>query len=246
MHQTLLVVVLSGKTYKDSATLNCLINKAYVNSKLVIINTGPDTLRFDKDFIHTLGFYVKSIDIKEYLDSPQLGSIYNEIVNEYCDIERFIFLDDDSCLNKNYLNNLDRFYTTHIDLQIPNIRSKTDGKVYFPVIDESVTKVANGLVIGATQDIRSPGFGLVVYRSAINKFSAIHKLIFDNNYSFYDVDNGFFGKIKFLSADNFRIKIQVVNTLEHTINCSSGRYGKWRLIELLKEGVLPIKSNFTN
>ncbi|ADU72295.1 hypothetical protein [Pantoea sp. At-9b] len=246
MYQTLLVVVLSGKTYKDSATLNCLMNKAYVNCDLIIINTGPDALQFDKDFIHTLGFYVKSIDIKEYLDALLLGKIYNEILNEYCEIERFVFLDDDSFLNKNYLNNLDRFYATHIDLQIPNIRSKEDGKVYFPIIDESVTKVADGMLISAAQDIRSLGFGLVVYRSAINKFSEIHKLIFDNHFSFYDVDNGFFGEIKLLSAENIGINIQVVNTLEHTLNCSSGIDSKWRVIERIKEAILPIKSHFTN
>lgn len=246
MYQTLLVVVLSGKTYKDSATLNCLMNKAYVNSDLLIINTGPDALRFDKDFIHTLGFFVKSIDIKECLDARPLGNIYNEVLDVYCETERFVFLDDDSCLNKSYLNNLDRFYTAHIDLQIPNVRSKVDGEIYFPIIDESVTKVADGLVIGAEQDIRSPGFGLVVYRSAINKFSAIHKLIFDNNFSFYDIDNGFFEAIKLLSAENLHINIQVVNTLEHTLNCSSGSDSKWRVIERLKEGILPIKTHFTN
>ena len=103
MHQTLLVVVLRGKTYRDALTLNCLMDKAYKESDLVIINIGPVSLRFDKDFIHTLGFYFKSIDIRECLDGRPISNFYNDILKAYHDIERFIFLDDDSILNKRYL-----------------------------------------------------------------------------------------------------------------------------------------------
>lgn len=246
MYQTLLVVVLSGKTYKASVTLNSLMNKSYVNSDLVIINTGPDALRFDKDFIHTLGFYVKSIDIKEYLDARSLSNIYNEILNEYGEIDRFILLDDDSCLNKYYLNNLDKFHTDEIDLQLPHLRSKVDGKIYYPIIGESVAKVADGFVIKPTHNIRSLGFGLVVYRSAINKFLTIQKEFFDDHFSFYDVDNGFFEQIKLLRDEGINIKIQVVNTMEHALNGTSGKDSKWRVIARLKEAMLPIKSHFTN
>lgn len=246
MYQTLLVVVLSGKTYKDSATLNCLMHKSYANAELVIINTGPDALRFDKDFIHTLGFYVKSIDIKEYLDARPLSNIYNEILNEYAEVERFVLLDDDSCLCQDYLDNLDKFYTDEIDLQIPHVRSKIDGKIHYPIIDESVAKVADGLVINPTKNIRSLRFGLVVYRSAINKFWGIQRQIFDEHFSFYDDDNVFFEQIELLRDENLNMNIQVVNTLEHKLNCSNGRYSKWRVIARLKEGILPIKSYFTN
>jgi len=246
MYQTLIVVVLSGKTYKDSATLNCLMNYSYANAELVIINAGPDSLRFDKDFIHTLGFYVKSIDIKEYLDARPLSNIYNEILNEYDEIDRFVLLDDGSCLRKDYLNNLDKFYTGEIDLQIPYVRSKLDGKVYYPIIDESVAKVTDGLVINPTKNIRSLGFGLVVYRSAIHKFLGIKRQIFDEDFSFYDDGCVFFNKIKLLRDENLNINIQIVNTLEHTLNCSNGRDSKWRVIARLKEGILPTKSRSTN
>lgn len=246
MYQTLLVVVLSGKTYKASVTLNCLMNKAYVNSDLVIINTGPDALLFDKDFIHTLGFHVKKIDIKEYLDARPLSNIYNEILNEYGEIDRFVLLDGDSCLNKYYLNNLDKFHTNEIDLQLPHVRSKVDGEIYYPIIDESVAKVADGFVINPTQHIRSIGFGLVVYRSAINKFLTIQKQVFDDYFSFYDVDDVFFERIKLLRDENIDIKIQVVNTLEHCLNGTREKGSKWRVITRFKELILPIKSYFTN
>ncbi|MFQ1680441.1 hypothetical protein ACK08B_11345 [Pantoea dispersa] len=246
MHQTLLVVVLSGKTYKDSTTLNCLMSKSYANVELIIINIGPDALRFDKDFIHTLGFYVKSIDIKEYLDARPLSGIFNEIINEHREVERIVLLDDGCYLSKDYIYNLDKFHTGEIDLQVPHIRSKIDGKIYYPIIDETVANVANGLVLNPTQNIHSLGFGLVVYRSAITKLLETRKKIFDDDFSFYDVDCVFFERIILLKDNNLNIKIQVVNTLGHVLNSSSGKDSKWRVISRLKEGFLLIKSYFTS
>lgn len=223
MSETIIIVVLSDKSYRQSTTLNCLMDKSYSESDLLIINIGPESLKFDKDFIHTLGFYVRSIDIKEYLDERSLSGIYNSIIRAQQQYDRFIFFDDSSSIKKGYLNKLDSYYSKNVDLQLSNLRNGADGKIVYPIVDQLVSQVRDGVIIKTEQQIMSLGFGLVVYRSLIDKFYNMNQEVFDDSYSLYDIDCSFFIRLELLKGDGLNIGVQVVNTLGNELNIGSSR-----------------------
>ncbi|MDR6295896.1 MAG: hypothetical protein V4752_11345 [Pantoea dispersa] len=233
MRKTLFVVILIGISYKDSRILNCMMNKAYVDIDLLIINRGPIPLRFDKDFIHTLGFYVNNIDIKEFINERPLGELFNEIIEDNHESDRFLFFDADSILGKEYISKLDLYHETDVDLQIPKVRGRLDGKVYYPIINELVPNNDDGLKINLHHSVQSIGLGLVIYRSLVDKFSTKRMSVFDNHFTFNELENGFFKRLDMLRSENINVVIQVVNTLDYALYPSYGMQTKWRFLERL-------------
>lgn len=241
MRKTIFVVILSGKNYKDSRVLNCMMNRTYADTDLLIINRGPTPLQFDKDFIHTLGFFVSSIDIKESIGELPLGEVCNDVIRSNERYERFIFIDDDSVLNKEYIKRLDRYHENGVDLQIPSIRGRLDGKVYFPIINDAVCKTSDGLKINTAVNVKSLGLGLVIYRSLVEKFSAISTGVFDNHFTLNGCDTGFFSRLELLKMEKIDVAIQVVNTLNYSLAQSHDLTSKWRLLDKIRDGFLSVK-----
>ncbi|MFT4274123.1 MAG: hypothetical protein QM578_24240 [Pantoea sp.] len=237
MCKTMLVVVLYDKTYKDSLTLNSLMNKSFSEVDLMIVNHGPNPLKFDKDFIHTLGFFVGNVVLKEYLDGRLLSGICNTIINEHDEYERFIFFDDESDVGKKFIKNLDLYFKNHIDLQIPNIRGRSDRKIHYPVIAESTLRNDEGTEVNSTNRVRSLGTGLAIYRSLITKFKAENKEVFDSNFTLRDLDCGFFIHLDatYLTSG---ITIQIVNTIVHSLLRTDSPSNKFRIMDRIRERLI--------
>lgn len=246
MCKTMLVVVLYDKIYKDSLTLKCLMSNGYADVDLCIINTGPISLEFDKEFIHTLGFFVKNITISESLDDRPLSSVFNSVINEYCDFERFIFFDDESTLCKRYIKKLDLYYSEDVDLQIPNIRGRMDKKVHYPIISETARKFNEGVKINQGHILRTIGSGLVVYRSLIDKFAKIGAEIFDGEFTLTDVNHNFFVRLESLRLEKVKVVIQIVNTLEHSLHRTDLPSKKRGVIARLRENISSMKTYFNH
>jgi hypothetical protein len=213
MCKTLLVVVLYAKTYKDSLTLNCLMKKDYAETDLLIINVGPNSLEFDKEFIHTLGFFVRDIYIKEAIDGSPLGGVYNSIFKERNDYERFIILSDDCKLSKGYLKKLDMYHTNDIDLQIPYISDRNYGEIHYPMINESIQMSNDGLIVNQNDRVKSIGVGLVIYRSLITKFRSLEMYVFSSGFKLHDVDSDFFDRLNLLKNEKIAVGIQITGTM---------------------------------
>lgn len=241
MRKTIFVVILSGKNYQDSRVLNGMMNKSYVDTDLLIINRGPNPLRFDKDFIHTLGFYVNNIDIKESIGDLPPGEVCNNVIRQNESYDRFIFCDDDSMLNKEYIKCLDRYHKPGVDLQIPSIRGRGDGRVYYPIINETVCKAADGFIINAESNVKSLGPGLVIYRSLIAKFSLKNMDVFDSQFALNGCDTGFFSRLDLLKTEKINIAIQVVNSLNYALVQSQRLTSKWRTLDKLRDSFLSAK-----
>ncbi|MDO6407397.1 hypothetical protein [Pantoea phytobeneficialis] len=197
----------------------------------MIVNYGPNPLEFDKDFIHTLGFYVRSIILKQFLDGRLVSFIFNSIIDEYNEYERFIFFDDESYVGRKYLKNLDFYYRDHVDLQVPNIIGRGDGKVHFPIIDDSALKSNDGVEINAKKLLRSLGTGLVIYFSLVAKFKAINVEVFDSKFTLREVNCGFFERLGTLDLQSSEITIQIVNTLGHSLFRNDSPTNKSHAIE---------------
>lgn len=241
MCRTMLVVVLYDKIYKDSLTLNSLKSRGFSDVDLMIVNHGHNPVEFDKTFIHTLGFFVKNIVLKEFLDGRSLSDICNWIINDYSEYERFVFFDDDSMVAKRFIKNLNFYYKNDVDLQIPHIRGKSDRKIHYPVIDDSVFKSDDGVKIHHRKALRSLGTGLVIYRSLINKIKATEMDVFDSRFTLRENDCCFFTYFDSVKLKKTEITIQVVNTVVHSLFRANLPTNKLRAIERIREGLSSIK-----
>lgn len=244
--RTILTVVLYGKTYKDSQTLNSLMSKNFSDTNLLIINNGPRALEFDKSFIHSLGFYVKSVDIKEFVDNRPLSWLYNGVINEYRDYDRFVFFDDDSVIANDFIKKLDSYHTDSVDLQIPNVQERSNGRVYYPLVDKMVRKYNDGEIIESQNSVLSIGSGLVIYNSLVEKFAASNMEVFDNRFALYGVDYSFFNRIELLKKRGVSVSIQIVGVLDHSLSRVEESDNKWRSTERLYDSVLSVKYYSSN
>ncbi len=118
MEKSVFFVLLEGKAYSDSVTLKSMMRRTFRDVDLVIINRGPSALTFDKAFIHTLGLYVRSISIRELIETRLMSEVFATLITSCPLCKRYVFLDDDIVLNKHYLRNLDKIYRNDIELQM--------------------------------------------------------------------------------------------------------------------------------
>lgn len=204
MH-TLLIVVLENTPYKYSLTLNSLMERSNREADLLIINRGPEALTFDKDFLHTLGLYVKSIMLKEYLDERPLSWIYNGVITAFTHYDRYVFFGDSCMPAHDFLHQLDSHYSTDTDLQFTEVpgrqphppaseRTNAPGKADYPAWPDNADF--------------SISTSLIIYRSLIEKFLSQSMELFDNRFALYGVHENLLMRIRLLRQAGAEIVIR--------------------------------------
>ena len=134
MFDTAIIVLLYNKEIAQSTTLSSLMLEEahFKNAKLVIWNNGPKKLEsYDVSFIAELGY---DITIEETLNNESLAYIYNSFINSH-EAEKYIFLDDDSTLNANYIDEASRSNSSVVSMPIITVNGvaknpKINSKVY--------------------------------------------------------------------------------------------------------------------
>ncbi|MGI5671045.1 hypothetical protein [Escherichia coli] len=91
----IIAVVLYNKEFSSSLTLNNLLHITLTDTHLVIINNGPNEIKFDSLY-YELKSKFTSVTYLEYLENRSLAVIYNTIINNYNEYDRFILFDDDT------------------------------------------------------------------------------------------------------------------------------------------------------
>ena len=200
------LVLLYGKEIIDSETLNSIKSLTIGNSLLVIWNNGPELLN-SNDVIEfeQAGFDVKII---ETIENLSISCIYNRFIKSY-ESDRYILLDDDSCLNQHYLNDALAIDEDHIGVPMiysnkvltgPKLNRKLCGK------GDSITDKDKFFGIGS---------GLVIGKHIAEKMKHDHQQIFDERFYFYGVDSTFFFRVKMscLSAN-----MRIISGFEHSLS----------------------------
>lgn len=195
------VVVLYNKVITDSATIKSLLdnqNKQY-NSKIIVWNNG--TLCCD---IHLLECNIELIDNRK---NESLAKIYNTVINTV-DSRKYIFLDDDSSLSKDYLNDIYKSSVYHSCIPI----IKAADNIISPV---SITgKVKLGKISSDTE-LHGIGSGLVLSRYIINEILKTKNNVFDERFFLYGVDTVFFKRLFNLKQNNH---IFIIKGFEHDLS----------------------------
>ncbi|HBR2002746.1 glycosyltransferase family 2 protein [Klebsiella pneumoniae] len=237
--KTIIAVVLYNKQLDESKTLLQLLNIDYQNYDLVIVNNGPAEIKSNCDFMSLLKNKLANVDIGEYLENKPLSHIYNLILKNKS-YDRFIFLDDDSTLDNQFLIKLDAHYKDNVDLQIPLIYEITDNNLYYPLIKAKPTFFEDGEIISARQDILSIGSGLVIYKNLVDKFTKLNLELFDNRYALYGVDFSLFRRMKSMSQrEDF--KIQIVSYIQHSLSRNTNEVNPLRYKERLIDSSISIR-----
>ncbi|KFJ42065.1 hypothetical protein IBE48_09475 [Francisella philomiragia] len=195
-----ILIVIYDQKVEDSATISSLldIDLDLSQCRLVIWNNGSKII--DKKIQHTEKFY--SVDFFETLENISLAKIYNRVIELY-DCQKYIILDHDSTLSREYM--------------IDTLKLESDC-VGFPIIN-GISPFVNRKNINqkgsckADDKVLAIGSGMVLSKYAINSVLQVYSSIFDERFYLYGVDTSFCLRL----IKSFEIvKIRIINGFEHS------------------------------
>ena len=130
-----MVVILYGKRFEESKTLQSLMRFSHQLDQLLIVNNGPESLDSHDSFFIALSKKHKHVEFENQIQNKPLSWIYNDFINSI-DSDYYVLFDDDTEINLDYENFL--FQMNNIDLELPKIISIIDKKQYYPKHNEKI------------------------------------------------------------------------------------------------------------
>ncbi len=234
MKKIAVVVILYGKRFEESKTLQSLIEFSHRLDQLLIVNNGPESLDSHDPFFIALSKKHKHVEFENQIQNKPLSWIYNDFINSI-DADYYVLFDDDTEINPDYESFL--FQMNNIDLELPKIISIIDKKQYYPKHNEKIV-FENGL-IKSGGELFSIGSGLIISNKIKNTFKKYNLELFDSRFALYGVDFSFFRRLNKLGRDGFLISSQTF--LNHSLSGAEGVIAKWRKKERLYDEILTIK-----
>jgi hypothetical protein len=201
------LVLLYNNEISTSTTLNTLLNSEieYHNCKLIIWNNGPSSLNC-KD---TMPFRAMGldVDIQETINNESLAKIYNKFI-KLVKSHKYVILDDDSHLSKNYLKLT--LNATECELCIPIItyKNKIEGPKCNSMIVSQIKK------FDVNDKLMAIGSGMVIGNKVVRDVAAIYGSTFDERFYLYGVDATFCHRVNQISS----IDIRVIQGFEHSLS----------------------------
>lgn len=229
-----MVVILYGKHFEESKTLQSLIKFSHQLDQLLIVNNGPESLDSHDPFFMALSKKHKRVEFENQIQNKPLSWIYNDFINSI-DADYYALFDDDTEINLDY--EIFLFQMTNIDLELPKIISIIDKKQYYPKLNEQI--ISEHGLIESGGELFSIGSGLIISNKIKNTFKKYNLEIFDSRFALYGVDVSFFRRLNKLGRESFLISSQTF--LNHSLSSVEGMISKWRAKERLYDEVLSIK-----
>ncbi len=229
-----MVVILYGKSFEESKTLESLIRFKNQLDRLLIVNNGPKKLDIHDPFFITLSKKHKHVEFENQIQNKPLSWIYNDFIN-FVDVDYYVLFDDDTEINHDYENFL--FQMNNNDLELPKIISAIDGKLYYPKLNEKI--ISENGIIKNRDELFSIGSGLIISNKIKRVFCSYNLELFDSRFALYGVDFSFFRRLNKIEEDNLLISSQTF--LNHSLSGAEGVIAKWRAKERLYDEVLTVK-----
>ncbi|KFD17371.1 hypothetical protein GTPT_3208 [Tatumella ptyseos ATCC 33301] len=233
--KTLIVVILYNKLFCQSKTLISLCHISLPGSSLLVVNNGPELLDEDDEFLDKLTGY-DCVDFINSNSNRPLSHIYNEVLEKQSGFERYILLDDDTSISKEYFSHPE-IGLKDLYLVVPRIIDIKTGLNSYPQINRVVYTGVDGF-LPLDKDVLSIGSGLIIYRKLIDLFSRKKIELFDSNFALYGVDMSIFRKINRLNKISQCVPVYVHHFLVHEMSSTSGQVSEWRKLERLYDEVL--------
>ncbi|WP_440054153.1 hypothetical protein ACSLBF_14940 [Pseudoalteromonas sp. T1lg65] len=208
MFDSAILVLLYNKELMESSTVTSLISSdlQFSNARLVLWNNGPESLG-DTDFLvfQQLGY---DVQVMETLYNESLAVIYNSFIRNN-KAKKYIFLDDDSNLNSEYIKFAD--ISSQNKVAMPIIT--TSGRVENPKVNS--VAYSFGQKIDSNDRVTTIGSGLVVGDGVIISLLKEFGAVFDERFYFYGVDTSFCFR---LNLNNLNDAIEFIHGFEHSLS----------------------------
>lgn len=241
--KTSILVLIYNKEMEHSQTLLSLLECCFIDSELLIFNNGPRDIAEDNLILERLRSRFSKVSFGKCLENAPLSNLYNEYI-EKNNSHRYILLDDDTILNKQYFDSIDKVKALgEVDIQLPGIYSSSDvnSSLCYPLIDYKPVPLSVGSAIPQERVVFSIGSGIVIYSNLVEIFREKNLQLFDQRFALYGVDFSFFHRINILKKAGYKISMQLISPLHHSRSLSKNRIESWRRDEKMIDSILSIK-----
>ncbi|WP_336935947.1 glycosyl transferase [Acinetobacter soli] len=229
-----MVVILYGKRFEESKTLQSLMRFSHQLDQLLIVNNGPESLDSHDSFFMALSKKHKHVEFENQIQNKPLSWIYNDFINSI-DADYYVLFDDDTEINIDYESYL--FQMDNIDLELPKIISITDKKQYYPKLNGKL--VLQKGIVTEKDKFFSIGSGIILSKNVKDKFYKDGMDLFDRRFALYGVDTSFFRRLNNLNKDIFLISSETM--LNHSLSSTESIIADWRQEERLYDEILSLK-----
>lgn len=196
-----ILIVIYNKQLIESETLTSLIRLLKDDKNKIaycrIVNNGPTEVINNLEILDNL-----VIDFIQSITNRPLSMIYNDFINAYNGFDRFVILDDDSKLNRQYLEIV--FQKQYYDIEMPKIYDD-NGKIFFPIVNNKVIKPDQNIIDNSKNVINSISSGLVISKQVFDLFKEKGIKPFNESFAFYGVDTSFFWELNKSFFNNIQI-----------------------------------------
>ncbi|RLM18273.1 hypothetical protein BIY29_18485 [Brenneria alni] len=231
----IILVVIYDKCIDESMTLKTIAKFGFSNSKLLIYNNGPLNISIDENCFPELFSSFDSIELINDISNKPLSYLYNDFIEKYDRVKKYIILDDDTIITESFHYSV--LYSEY-DIELPRIVSNFDGEIYYPI---SSGIVVEGDEILDAKDTFSIGSGLIINRRVIDKFQK-HKLNpFNEAFALYGVDISFFRNIKVLINLGEVFTMRTSSILYHSLSRVEENQSSFRTRERLIDFALAVR-----
>ena len=234
MFETAILVLLYNKEIVQSNTITSLIQSGvkYSNAKFVIWSNGPNKLKsHNYSNLMRLGY---SVTIVETTNNESLAIIYNRFLQEN-EAKKYILLDDDSVLSKEFIDASSNSKACHISLPIIS----SVGEVQYPSVDRK--RYSSIIEIKPNSKVTTIGSGLVIGRDIVDILEQRYGNVFDERFYLYGVDTTFCLRLSESALIKF---VRVISGFDHSLSrleSENKKMNRFRRIERSYERGLKLR-----
>ena len=228
-----ILVVLYNKKIQDSTTISSILQVSDKKKlKLTIVNNGPEKLFCVNEYFVGYNDFV-NIKFYEYLENRSLSKIYNEFIHENKDSTYYIIFDDDSLFEPTLISNLEN---SQSDIVLPLIKSQSDNRVYYPMVNNTVVTPETALKINGLISITS---GLAVSNKLVGFMHQKFGAVFDENFALYGIDTSFFARLQRSPEFHGKLNLTCQSMILHSLSRAENQpISNFRLRERLCDAAL--------
>lgn len=226
-NKIIFLIVLYNKVVEESTTVITLLESDITNAKIIIHNNGPAEVLLSSHILNAFNEKHINVELVNCVQNKPLSILYNQFLSSNPDYDKYVLLDDDSVITREYV---DQLHMSDYELLLPRISSVQDGTIYYPILNESVI---TGDKFLATKGLFSIGSGLILTSGFLDKFVKVNFKPFDEKFALYGVDFSLFRRMNILSEQGEFFKVKTAGEIIHSLSRTDGVESKFRREERL-------------
>lgn len=229
------IIVLYDKKIIDSTTISTLLSSGISDVTIVIHNNGPKSIGEDANLLIETARKNIEVRLVNCISNKPLSVIYNDFIAEYNQFDKFVIFDDDSEVTPSFVKAI---YDCEYDVQLPLIISRSDGQIYYPMVN-GISVEGEGIF--NPRVTHSIGSGLVIDKRVVGIFESKGVKLFDEHYALYGVDISFFRRLWLLASEGEIFVFKTSSRLIHSLSRTEGEESSFRRNERLIDFAITLR-----